>query len=424
MSLKIREYMITKIIHEEKIQKAKKYVEKGESFVIVTHVTPDGDAIGSALGLYHFLTAYGKDNVTVVVPNDFPQFYKWMPGHKEIVIHEKYPDFAEQLIRDADVLFCLDFNEPKRIEKLAPAVVAAEGRRVMIDHHLNPADFCRVTMSYPEMSSTSEMVFRFICRMGMFDLINKDCAACIYTGMMTDTGSFTYNSNKPEIYTIISELIKKGIDKDLIYRKVNQVYSESRLRMMGYVLYEKMKVYPEQHAALITLSLEEMNRFHYVTGDTEGFVNLPLSIENVAFSVFIREDKDYVKISLRSVGDFPCNQFAEQDPGSDGEIQEFCRLNYGVTFPMFRKGDVRGDSAQPLFKYLTKEKGFKGLDMDHPNAKVLLDFIKKNYPHFLDDDSIKWNFTKFLIDRDGNVAARFEPTKTPEAIAPEIEKLL
>jgi phosphoesterase RecJ-like protein len=154
----------------------------------------------------------------------------------------------------------------------------------MIDHHLNPADFCRVTMSYPEMSSTSEMVFRFICRMGMFDLINKDCAACIYTGMMTDTGSFTYNSNKPEIYTIISELIKKGIDKDLIYRKVNQVYSESRLRMMGYVLYEKMKVYPEQHAALITLSLEEMNRFHYVTGDTEGFVNLPLSIENVAFS--------------------------------------------------------------------------------------------------------------------------------------------
>ena len=130
--------------------------------------------------------------------------------------------------------------------------------------------------------------------------------------MMTDTGSFTYNSNKPEIYTIISELIKKGIDKDLIYRKVNQVYSESRLRMMGYVLYEKMKVYPEQHAALITLSLEEMNRFHYVTGDTEGFVNLPLSIENVAFSVFIREDKDYVKISLRSVGDFPCNQFASR----------------------------------------------------------------------------------------------------------------
>lgn len=304
--------MITKIIDEDKIQKAKKYVVKGESFVIVTHVTPDGDAIGSSLGLYHFLLAYGKDNVTVVVPNEFPSFYRWMPGAKDIVIHEKYPDFAEQLIREADVIFCLDFNEPKRIEKMASAVVAAEGRRVMIDHHLNPSDFCRVIMSYPQMSSASEMVFRFICRMGMFDLLNKEAAECIYTGMMTDTGSFTYNSNKPEIYTIIGELIKKGIDKDMIYRKVNQVHSESRLRMMGYVLYEKMKVYPEQHAALFTLTTAELNRFNYVTGDTEGFVNLPLSIDGISFSVFIRQDRDYIKVSLRSVGNFPCNLFASQ----------------------------------------------------------------------------------------------------------------
>ena len=302
--------MITKIIQEEKILKVKKYVEKGESFVIVTHVSPDGDALGASLGLYHFLSAYGKDNVSVVVPNEFPSFYRWMPGAKEVIVHSKYPDFAEQLIRDADVIFCLDFNEPKRIEKLAPSVTAAQGRRVMIDHHLYPADFCRVTISCPEMSSTSEMIFRFICQMGMYDLLSQEAAVCIYTGMMTDTGAFTYNSNKPEIYTIISELIKKGIDKDLIYRKVNQVYSESRLRMMGYVLYEKMKVFPESKAALITLSLKELNHFNYVQGDTEGFVNLPLSIENVSFCAFIREDNDYVKVSLRSVGDFPCNQFA------------------------------------------------------------------------------------------------------------------
>lgn len=302
--------MITKIIQEEKIQKAKKYVDKGDSFVIVTHVMPDGDALGSSLGLYHFLTAYGKDKVSVVVPNEFPSFYRWMPGAKDIVIHEKYPEFAEQLIREADVIFCLDFNEPKRIEKVAPAVLAAEGRKVMIDHHLNPADFCRVTMSYPQMSSTSEMIFRFICRMGLFDLMDRNAATCIYTGMMTDTGSFTYNSNSPELYIIISELIKKGIDKDDIYRKVNQVYSISRLRLMGYVLYQKMKVYEEEGAALITLSTKEMNRFHYKTGDTEGFVNLPLSIEQVKFSAFIRESPEYVKVSLRSVGDFPCNEFA------------------------------------------------------------------------------------------------------------------
>lgn len=302
--------MITKIIQEDKIQKTHKYIEKGDAFVIVSHVSPDGDSLGSSLALYHFLTNYGKDNVSVIVPNAFPSFYNWMPGRKEIIIHEKYPEFAEQLISEADVIFCLDFNEPKRMEKMAPAVLAAEGRKVMIDHHLNPGDFCRVVISYPQMSSTSEMIFRLICRMGLFDLIDRKTAECIYTGMMTDTGSFTYNSNNPEVYTIISELIKKGIDKDMIYREVNHVYSESRLRLMGYVLYEKMKVYPEQHAALITLSKKELDRFNYKTGDTEGFVNMPLSIDGIIFTVFLREDADYLKVSLRSVGDFPVNQFA------------------------------------------------------------------------------------------------------------------
>ena len=323
--------MITKIIQEEKIQKAKKYVEKGESFVIVTHVSPDGDALGSSLGLYHFLSAYGKDNVAVVVPNAFPSFYRWMPGAKDVVIHEKYPDFAEKLIKEADVIFCLDFNEPKRIEKLAPAVIASEGRKVMIDHHLNPADFCRVTMSYPEMSSTSEMIFRFICRMGMFDLLNRDAAACIYTGMMTDTGGFTYNSNNREIYFIISELLSKGIDKDEIYRKVFNTYSESRLRLMGYVL-SQMKVYPDYHAALISLTKAEQSQFDYVRGDSEGFVNIPLSIKGVIFSCFLREDteKPMIKISLRSVGTFPCNQLAAEFFGGGGHLNASGGEFYGT----------------------------------------------------------------------------------------------
>ncbi|WP_080904139.1 bifunctional oligoribonuclease/PAP phosphatase NrnA [Parabacteroides sp. Marseille-P3160] len=302
--------MLTKIIREEQIQKAKKQVEECDNFVIVTHLSPDGDAIGSSLGLYHFLTEYGKDQVSVIVPNDFPEFLKWMPGTKDIVIYEKYPDFAEQLIREAEVIFCLDFNAPKRIAALAAPVVAADAVRIMVDHHLEPDGFCSIVMSYPEMSSTSEMVFRLICRMGQFDLLSKEAAECIYTGMMTDTGSFTYHSNEPEIYVIIGELIKKGIDKDAIYRKVYQVYSEWRLRLFGYVLYEKMKMYPEQHAALITLTRKEAARFNYVSGDAENFVNQPLSIKNTVFSVFLREDKDYIKVSLRSVGDFPCNQFA------------------------------------------------------------------------------------------------------------------
>jgi phosphoesterase RecJ-like protein len=333
--------MISKIIQEDKIQKIHKYIDRGDTFVIVSHVSPDGDSLGSSLALYHFLTNCGKDNVSVIVPNRFPSFYNWMTGRKEIIVHAKYPEFAEQLIREADVIFCLDFNEPKRQEGMASAVLAAEGRKVMIDHHLNPDDFCRVVVSYPEMSSTSEMIFRLICRMGMFNLIDKKTAECIYTGMMTDTGSFTYNSNKPEVYTIVGELIKKGVDKDLIYRKVNHVYSESRLRLMGYALYEKMKIYPEQHAALITLSKEELSRFNYQSGDTEGFVNMPLSIEGITFTVFLREDENCVKVSLRSVGDFPVNEFSGKYFNGGGHLNASGGEYYGPpeeAVALFEKG--------------------------------------------------------------------------------------
>jgi phosphoesterase RecJ-like protein len=300
--------MLTKIFQEREVQQVQSYIDCGERFVIVTHVAPDGDALGSSLALYHFLTKQGN-TADLIVPNDFPQFLAWLPGAKDIIVYEHYKEYAEQLIRDADVIFCLDFNEPKRIGKMASHVEAADASKIMIDHHLNPAEFCDHTISYPDMSSTSEMVFRLICRMKAFDDINRDIAECIYTGMMTDTGSFTYHSNNADIYLIIMELVRKGIDKDAIYRRVYQVYSESRLRLMGYVLCEKMKVYHQYKTALITLTLKELNRFKYVTGDTEGFVNLPLSIEGICFVVFIREDTDFIKLSLRSVGDFPCNRF-------------------------------------------------------------------------------------------------------------------
>jgi len=304
--------MLTKIFSEKEINKLQTYLQKGENFVIVTHLSPDGDAIGSSLGLYHYLSELGKDSINIIVPNAFPSFLRWMPAIKDILIYEDQgvDEYAGRLIQDADVIFCLDFNELKRIGKLGPLVAAADGRKVMIDHHLNPGDFANLVISYPEMSSTSEMVFRLICALKGFDDINKDGAACIYTGMMTDTGGFTYHSNDPALYLIIQELLKKGIDKDLIYRKVYQVYSEYRMRLMGYTIYEKMKTYMDKKTALITLSLEEINRFHYVQGDTEGFVNMPLSIEGIEFVVFLREDTDFVKVSLRSVGEFPCNTFA------------------------------------------------------------------------------------------------------------------
>ena len=303
--------MLTKILDEKAVHRFSRYVERGERFVMTTHLSPDGDAIGSSLSMAHYLTELGKERVHVIVPNDFPAFLKWMPGAKDVLIYEKYPDYAEQLIREADVIINLDNNEPKRIGRLAPLVEAAPGRKVMIDHHLYPApDFCRLVISHPELSSTCELVFRLLCAMKSYDDINRLAAECLYTGMMTDTGTFSYNSNRTDIYFIIGELIKKGIDKDAIYRRVYQVYSESRMRLMGYTMNEKMKVYPAQRAALITLTRDELQRYHYTAGDTEGFVNMPLDIDGVEFSVFIREDRDYAKVSLRSVGRFPCNRFA------------------------------------------------------------------------------------------------------------------
>jgi len=302
--------MLNKLIDSDKINKIKVYISKGSKFVILSHEMPDGDAIGSSLGLYHYLMSFDKKSIKVVVPNAFPDFLKWMPGANDIVIFEQYPDFARQLIAEADVIFCLDFNAVKRVGKLASALVAADARKVQVDHHLDIEPFGRVIISHPEICSTSELVFRMICAMGDVDLIEKEAAECFYTGMMTDTGAFSYNSNNEGIYLIISELLKKGIDKDEIFRKVYQLYSINRMRLMGYVLYEKLKLYSNKRTALFTLSREELNRFKYKCGDTEGFVNLPLNIKGIYFSVFMREERNFIKISLRSSGDFPCNVFA------------------------------------------------------------------------------------------------------------------
>ena len=313
--------MLTKVIAQAEVDHVEKWFERAEKIVIVSHVSPDGDAIGSSLGLYHFLTSQEK-TVNVIVPNAFPEFLHWMPGAKEVIVYDKYKEYADKLINEADVLCCLDFNVLSRIDNMEEVVRNTPARKMMVDHHLYPGDFCRITISHPEISSTSELVFRLICQLGNFSDITKEGAECIYTGMMTDTGGFTYNSNDREIYYIISELLSKGIDKDEIYRKVFNTHSEGRVRLMGYVLYDKMQVFPEFNSALIWLDASEQKRFQYKKGDTEGFVNIPLSIKDVRFSVFLREDteKKMIKVSLRSVGTFPCNKVASEFFNGGGHL--------------------------------------------------------------------------------------------------------
>ncbi|HIZ92000.1 MAG TPA: DHH family phosphoesterase [Candidatus Bacteroides merdavium] len=322
--------MLSKVIAQANIDHFAKWLDHAERMVIVTHVGPDGDAIGSSLGLWHFLNSQEK-TANIIVPNAFPDFLKWMPGSKDILQYDRYKEFADQLIAEADVICCLDFNALSRIDAMADAVRNSPARKILIDHHLHPEDFCRIVISHPEISSTSELIFRLICRMGYFSDITKQGAECIYTGMMTDTGGFTYNSNNREIYFIISELLSKGIDKDAIYRKVFNTYSESRLRLMGHVL-TQMKVYPEYRTALISLTEKEQKQFSYIRGDSEGFVNIPLSIKNVVFSCFLREDteKPMIKISLRSVGTFPCNQLAAEFFGGGGHLNASGGEFYGT----------------------------------------------------------------------------------------------
>ena len=290
---------------------------------------------GSATTYSNSTLVFGGNDGAVKFPTDIeipePYYSRLLLRDFMIAYHPVYPgDDGSPLKKDINETDCLELaygqntfslDVVKRIDEMADAVAASPARKVMIDHHLYPEEFCNITMSYPKISSTSELIFRLICRMGYFSDISKEGAECIYTGMMTDTGGFTYNSNNREIYFIISELLSKGIDKDDIYRKVYNTYSESRLRLMGYVL-SNMVVYSDYNAALISLTKEEQSKFDYIKGDSEGFVNIPLTIKNVCFSCFLREDteKPMIKISLRSVGTFPCNQLAAEFFNGGGHL--------------------------------------------------------------------------------------------------------
>ena len=216
------------------------------------------------------------------------------------------------MIATADVIVAMDYNSLSRVDDMGEVIGKAKGTKVLVDHHLQPDHFCDLEFSYPQLSSTCEVVFRLVYAMEGYDQLTKAACECIYAGMMTDTGCFSYGPCTQEVYLIISMLLQKGINKDRIYNKVFNNYSEGRLRLMGYVLYEKMRVFPEHHAALITLSREEMARFNFNKGDSEGLVNIPLQMKGIYFSAFLREDteKDLIRVSLRSQGTFPCNKFA------------------------------------------------------------------------------------------------------------------
>jgi bifunctional oligoribonuclease and PAP phosphatase NrnA len=278
---------------------------------IISHQGPDGDALGSSLAMADFLADHGS-TVQVLFPDSFPSFYNWLPGADKALIYDQNPEACQSFLKKADTVLCLDFNQLNRIGALNHLIENSTAKKLMFDHHPNPDKFADVSISYPQFASTSEIVFRFLLRTGGFDEMTLSCAECVYTGMMTDTGAFTYNSNNEEMYFIISELIHKGIDKDAIYNKVYNNYTADRMRLMGFILNNRMDVFPEYKTVLLNLSQNDLKDFDYRVGDTEGFVNLPLSISGIVFSVFVHEEKDKIKLSFRSRGTFPANKIASE----------------------------------------------------------------------------------------------------------------
>ena len=297
----------------------KKILSDSKSIVITTHKSPDGDAIGSSLALYHYLKKSNKE-VTVMVPDAFPDFLNWMVGVDQIVIYETQMDIADKIIEKSDVIFSLDYNALNRIGELSNPLEKSEAIKIVIDHHQDPKEFADHYIVDTDCCSTAQLIYEFIENLGELNILDKAIGECIYCGIMTDTGSFRYPSTTSKTHKVIAHLIDLGADGAKIHQEVYDTYSENRLRLLGYALTEKMIVFPEHNAAYISLSQEELKQFSFKKGDSEGLVNYPLSIDGIKFTVLITEKEDNISLSFRSKDDFYVNKIANQYFNGGGHI--------------------------------------------------------------------------------------------------------
>ncbi|WP_033961420.1 DHH family phosphoesterase [Psychroserpens jangbogonensis] len=297
-------------MNKDDINSIKTLLSSPKAIVIIPHKNPDGDAVGSTLGLYHYLKQYNH-NVNIVAPNDYPDFLKWMPEENSIIKYDIQKSEGDSLIQDAELIFTLDFNSLGRIGQMEEVVSNSNATKIMIDHHQQPDDYAKYMYSDVSMSSTCEMVFNFIEMLDDLDKINSDIATCLYTGIMTDTGSFRFPSTTSATHTIIGHLIQKGANNSEIHNNIYDTNSYARLQLLGRAL-SNLKVIPEYRTAYITLTQEELNTFDFKKGDTEGFVNYGLSLKGIIFAaIFIESHQDeIIKISLRSKGDFSVNELS------------------------------------------------------------------------------------------------------------------
>ncbi len=298
-------------ISESPISYLKQLLDEKTDVLITTHYNPDGDAIGSSLALYHFLSTQGV-KAKVLIPNELPSFLQWLPGIEQAVIYSANPDHGKAIIASADLIFCMDYNSLNRVKLFTDELRASNATRIIIDHHIQPENEFDLIFSVTAVSSTAELLYQIIDEAGFADSITKEMAECLFVGIMTDTGSFSYACNRPETFQITANLIKAGLDVERIHRKVYDTYSESRMRLLGHCLGSNMKVLPKYATAYIWLTKEDLTNYDYQQGDTEGVVNYALSIQNVAVAALFSERGDRIRVSLRSKGEFSVNEFARK----------------------------------------------------------------------------------------------------------------
>lgn len=342
---------IPHIIAQESIEAAQRLIADHTRFVVTSHMSPDGDALGSSLGMARYLALKGKE--VKIVFNDTPgENLSFVPQEIDIIGYDKNAAEASDALREAEVIVCLDFNLLTRVGDMHKLLSESPAHRLLIDHHLDPETAAfDVCISHPEMCATCELVYHFIAQSGDDHLLDAALATSLYIGIMTDTGILSYNSSRPELYLVLARLLASGLDKESIHRAMG-AEKERRLRLKGYVLQSKLKIDYPNHAAFISLSKAEVKRFNHQKGDSEGFVNIPLSLPEVMCSAFFREEANFVKVSLRSKDDYPVNIMAEKFFNGGGHKN----AAGGEFFGSLQQAEQLFVKVLPLFtKYCQKE---------------------------------------------------------------------
>lgn len=304
-------------------------LDKSSKIVLTCHVRPDGDALGSTMGLAHLLHSLGKEAV-VMVPDQPPRSLNFLPGFRNLAIYTRHDPYCHRLAEEADLMICCDFNKPSRQDQMEPLIQNANCTKVLIDHHEDPDYFADLTFSFPDMSSTCELVFRIVAAMGLYPELNLEASECLLTGIITDTRNFSVNVNDLDLYEILMKLLEKGVDKNRIVKLALQTRSLNSLRIEAYAIAEKMEIIDRHKAAIISLDRETLTKYHYEKGDTEGLVNRPLEIRGMISSFFLREDPEFIRVSARSQNDFPVSKVCEDLFGGGGHLQAAGGEFYGT----------------------------------------------------------------------------------------------